>query len=390
VLLQLSLLFLPVAATCGWLLGRKDRVRSDSRGRVHWLRQDYFKGLNYLINEQPDKAVDVFVKLLEVDSDTVETHLALGSLFRRRGEVDRAIRIHQNLIARPQLAKRYRVQALSELGQDYLFAGVLDRAERLFLELFELGEENTSSLSYLLRIYQQEKDWEKAIATAKRLAVLSGESMHVGIAHYCCEMAEQKRVGGQINAARNYLKRAASIDPACARASLIRGNLECEAGDYKEAIRCYKRVKLQDPDFISEIAEPLVHCYQKMGEEKKLIAYLQECLKDYPRIAFVLVMSEYMKRHHGDKYAIEFLAEQIQGQPSLRGMSYLVDLYLSNSSGDAKDKLKLLQNYIQMLLADKPTYRCLHCGYAGNTLFWLCPSCHHWSSIKPIQGLEGN
>ena len=154
-LAQLSVLLLPVAATCGWFMGRKESPASDST--PNQLRHDYFKGLNYLINEQPDKAVDVFIKLLEVDSDTVETHLALGNLFRRRGEVDRAIRIHQNLIARPQLDKRHRVHALSALGQDYLSAGVLDRAERLFLELSRLGEENQQSLQFLLRIYEQEK-----------------------------------------------------------------------------------------------------------------------------------------------------------------------------------------------------------------------------------------
>lgn len=386
--LQLSLFLLPVAATCGWFVGKKEN-KSNRHGTAR-LRHDYFKGLNYLINEQPDKAVDVFIKLLEVDSDTVETHLALGNLFRQRGEVDRAIRIHQNLIARPQLAKQYRIQALSALGQDYLRAGVLDRAERLFLELSEMGEEDQSSLQFLLHIYQQEKDWHKAISVAKKLAVITGESMQSVIAQYHCELAEHLREQGYLSEARHYLKRAQAIDRHCVRASMIRGRLEYNAQQYKEAIQSYRQVKEQDPNYLSEIIEPLAKCYQNLNAEDKFIKFLYECLQDYPRIAVVLAISEYLQQKKGDKVAIEFIAAQIKRRPSLRGLSHLVSLYLSNSTGDAREKLLILENFIQILLADKPIYQCSHCGYSGKTLFWLCPSCHYWATVKPIQGLEGN
>src|SRR3990167_1271396 len=156
-MLQYLFALLPVAATCGWLLGRQ-KSNKESSGRVSFkVRRDYFKGLNYLINEQPDKAVDVFIKLLEVDSDTVETHLALGSLFRRRGEVERAIRIHQNIIARPQLSLRDRKEALMALGQDYMSAGLFDRAERIFLEVVEIRAHSEQALKLLLHIYQQDR-----------------------------------------------------------------------------------------------------------------------------------------------------------------------------------------------------------------------------------------
>jgi len=388
VLAPLLFLLLPVSATCGWLVGRRVSHKQNPR-LPHKIRRDYFKGLNYLINEQPDKAVDVFIKLLEVDSDTVETHLALGSLFRRRGEVDRAIRIHQNLIARPQLAKPHRLHALSELGQDYLRAGVLDRAERLFLELVELGEEDQPSLHFLLRIYQQEKDWHKAIEIAEKLRA-HGESMSATIAQYYCELAEQMIEKGWTQDVLSNLKRAQAIDHACVRASMIRGRLESEAGNYKEAIRCYKRVIAQDPDYISEIVSPLADCYRSTREEDKLVTFLEECLVRYPRISLVLVISDYLHRQHGEKVAIEFIAQQIQRQPSLRGLSHLVELYLLNSTGDAKEKLLILQNFINKLLADKPVYQCSHCGFSGRTLYWLCPSCHHWNAVKPIRGLEGS
>lgn len=391
VVVQTLFLLLPVAAIGGWFAGRCMSLGNTAKLSPA-LRQDCFKGLNYLISEQPqpDKAVDVFVKLLEVDTDTVETHLALGSLFRRRGEVDRAIRVHQNLIARPQLGKSHRFHALSELGQDYLRAGVLDRAERLFLELVEMGEGNQGSLRFLLHIYQQEKDWQKAIETAQKLLAL-GEPVHDIIAQYHCELAEQLVDKECTSQALHYLKRAQAIDHRCVRASLIQARLETEGKHYKEAIRCYKRVVEQDPDYISEVVLPLTECYRRVnGEEDKLVAYLEDCLIRYPRISLVLAISDYLQYQHGEKVAIEFIAQQIQRQPSLRGLTYLVGLYLLNSTGDTREKLLILQNFMKKLLVDKPVYRCSQCGFAGKMLYWLCPSCHNWNTVRPIQGLEGS
>lgn len=384
----LPFLLLPVAATFGWFMGRYEWIGKSVK-RPGQLRHDYFRGLNYLINEQPDKAVDVFIKMLEVDSDTVETHLALGSLFRRRGEVYRAIRIHQNLIARPQLNKEARVQALSALGQDYLRAGVLDRAERLFLELVEMGEENVQSLHFLLHIYQQEKDWGKAVLIAKKLQSINSEPMNAIIAHYYCELAIQMKEKGYISQAYHQLKMAKSADPQCVRASLIFAVLESDAGNYKEAIRYYKKVKYQDPDYLTEIVAPLCYCYEQLGQQDQLIAYFQECLVDHPRISIVLAISDYLQRSQNDKAAIEFIATQIQRSPSLRGVSHLVGLYLMNASGDTREKLNILQNFMHLLLKEKPVYRCTHCGFSGKILFWLCPSCHHWATVKPIAGFEG-
>ncbi len=385
-LIQMSFLLLPFAATFGWYMGRKEQEQAIENPNEALLRKDYFKGLNYLINEQPDKAVDVFIKLLEVDSDTVETHLALGNLFRRRGEVDRAIRVHQNLIARPQLDQQDRAQALSALGQDYLHAGVLDRAERLFLELVKINTEDKQSLNFLLHIYQKEKDWEKAIQIAYQLENLEPHSMAVRIAQYYCELAE-KEVGNQ---AQKYLDQAQNVDPLCVRANLIKGTLALKNEQYLVAITAYQQVKLQDPDYLSEIIQPLGACYRYLDQESIYMDYLKACLKEYPRIAMVLAITQYLERHENTKAAIDFLATQIQRQPSLRGLGHLVSLYLSNSTGDTQAKLDLLKNFIDLLLNDKPVYQCLQCGFSSKTLFWLCPSCNHWASIKPIQGLEGN
>jgi|WetSurMetagenome_2_1015567.scaffolds.fasta_scaffold229679_1 lipopolysaccharide assembly protein B len=388
-MLQLLLLLLPVAAASGWLAGYKHRQNLPPEQTNNFvIPPDYFIGLNYLINEQPDKAVDVFIKMLEVNSDTVETHLALGNLFRKRGEVDRAIRIHQNLIARPQLGKQQRVAALSELAQDYLRAGVLDRAERLFLELINLDGETTTSLHYLLNIYQQQKDWRQAINIAKKLAVQSQE--YIPIAYFYCELAENARLHGYIDEAQANIKQAFDKDKNCVRASLIKGKMLFDLGDAKSAIRAYKEVKQQDPDFISEIVLPLKECYEKINQEAEFINYLQECLIAYPRISIVLALSDYVKKLHGDKTAIDFIAKQIHHNLSLHGINRLVELYLGNVDFDAREKLYLLREFIGKLLENKPIYRCVCCGFAGKQLHWQCPSCKRWAAIKPIHGLEGD
>src|SRR5688572_10977069 len=233
---DLWLLLIFIAIFSAWYLGYRSRQENGNPQKLN-LPRDYLIGLNFLLNEEPDKAVDIFIKMLEVDSETVETHLAVGKLFRRRGEVDRAIRIHQNLIARPQLDKNYREQSLFALGQDYLSAGVLDRAERIFLELAEVKSFAASALHALLDIYQQEKSWENAISTAKKLAQASKKSMHLGIAHYYCELAETVFAKGQIEQANQYVKEALDSDQECVRASLLLARFEMHKNDYKSALR---------------------------------------------------------------------------------------------------------------------------------------------------------
>lgn len=386
-ILGLTFLLLPVAATCGWYVGRQEQEFEDKPTNAHPFSDDYFKGLNYLINEQPDKAVDVFIKLLEVDSDTVEMHLALGNLFRRRGEVDRAIRVHQNLIARPQLDKAYRIQALSALGQDYLNAGVLDRAERIFQEL---GEDYPDSLRYLLSIYQREKDWPNAILSAEKWQSLKGEPMGHMLAQFYCEMAEEAELKGNASEAFAHLEKARLIDPACVRVSILLGRLESRAKNYHAAIAHYQRVRDQDADYLSEIVEPLFDAYKALGQVEKCVDYLGQCLDDKSPIKSVIIVSNHLRETQNDKAAIEFLATQIKRRPSIRGLFHLVNLYIQNSHGDTRDKLRILQDFVAMLMHDKPLYQCEHCGFSGKTLFWCCPSCHKWSTVRPIQGIAGN
>lgn len=383
-------LLLPAAAWSGWWVANRNENKQDKQTSHHFSRE-YVVGLNYLLNEQPDKAVDVFIKLLEVDSDTVETHLALGTLFRRRGEVDRAIRIHQNLIARPQLSVSQRKEALMALGQDYMSAGVFDRAERIFMEVVELGgNRETRSLQGLLAIYQQEKAWEKALEITQQLEAATGCSMQAQSAHYYCEIAAHALKAHTYDKAYTSIKQALTVDKQSVRASLMLANFEIKNGRYKQAIRALKNVPDQDVEFLTEIIEPLVHCHRELEAMDDCIDYLEQTLSDHPRASVIFVIGDYLRSEKSVDFAIDFVSGHLARHPSIRGLNRLIDWHLESAHGKVRDKLQMLYDITSKFLENKPIYRCGHCGFGGKLLHWHCPSCKQWSRMKPIHGLEGD
>jgi lipopolysaccharide biosynthesis regulator YciM len=379
---------LPVAAFSGWLYGRRYNSSSGTsyKDRLH---PEYFKGLNYVLNEQPDKAIEVFVKMLEVDSETVETHLALGNLFRRRGEVDRAIRIHQNLIARPNLNREQRSLALLELGMDYMRSGLFDRAESLFIELVEIGLYSVAAFTELLDIYQQEKDWENAIKTARRLELSSGRSLKKNIAHFYCEQASELRTHGHDRGARDLLKKAINIDANCVRASLIEADIFKEEGKYKHAIRLYKRVERQDAEYIPEAVTPLLECYRRLEKLDEFRDYLRTIVDTHGGITPMIMLVELIAEQDGEEEAIKSITTELKKRPTVRGVDRLIEYSLIPAQGKAKDDLMTIKDLTGKLLEDRPIYQCNYCGYYAKALHWLCPSCKNWNTVKPIHGVEG-
>ncbi len=387
-MLELLWLLLPVAAASGWIMAKRSGT-PPRRGGSRDFSSDYFQGLNFLLNEQPDKAIEVFIRMLKVDSDTVETHLALGNLFRRRGEVDRAIRLHQNLIARPTLSRDQRNAALLELGQDYMRAGWLDRAESLFDELVESNSHMRSALRHLLDIYQQEKEWEKAISTARRLESESGQSMRAMIAQFYCELAEQALKRNDENQATQMVKRALGHDKRCVRASLLQAQMAIRSGNCKQALKAFRQVEEQDIEYLPEILEQTRKCYEEMNSTKALIDYLRQVLDRYDGVSPALMLSELLSATEGDTVAATFMTEQLRKRPSVRGLGRLIDLNLATASGQGKDDLLILRDLVEKLLANKPIYKCTHCGFSGKSLHWQCPSCKEWNAVKPIHGVVG-
>ncbi len=386
-MIELLWLLLPVAAASGWLAA-KQSIKAKSATSPFHLTPEYFRGVNYLLNEEPDKAIDVFIQLMEVSSETVETHLALGALFRRRGEVNRAIRIHQNLISRPSLSASQHSLALLELSQDYRRAGLLDRAENLFLELVNSEEHEIYAYRQLLDIYQQEHDWEKAILTARKLANVSPEPIHFIIAHYYCEQADLLRQQGLQEAARQAIQQALQVDPHCVRASILEGTQAVDAGTLEQAIRAFQRVEKQDPDYLTEVLESLQFCFQELQRPLDFTRYLRHILERYGGISPMLMLAKLINHQHGESKAADFIVTQLHKRPSLRGLDLLLDLVISNPDSISRDHLLLLKDMTVQLIKNKHLYKCHHCGFKGKTLHWQCPSCKQWNTIKAIQGQE--
>ena len=377
-------LLLPVAAASGWIMARRS-MRREKR-HTSDIPPAYFKGINYFLNEQPDKAIEVFIRMLEVDSDTVETHLALGNLFRRRGEVDRAIRIHQNLIARPSLRREQRSQALLELGQDYMQAGLLDRAENLLNELVEVGDHVTPALRLLKDIYEQEKEWDRAIVVVQKLENGTQKSYREIIANYYCELAEQAIQDNDLSRAKSLIKQALATDFNCVRASILQGYVYQMSGDHKAAIKSLKRVEQQNAEYLSEIVEPLYESYSKLGRLSEMLDYLRVALNKQQAIQPVLLFVDYLRRQEGDARAREFITDYLMQHPSLRGLAHLVDLQHGHGQGEGEYRMNDIKNIIDRLLENSPLYCCNHCGFSGKVLHWQCPSCRCWNCIKPVQG----
>ena len=380
-------LLLPVAVYLGWWLARSIERRSASRRRQLFSNQ-YFQGLNYLLNEQPDKAIQVFLELAEVNQDTVETHMALGSLFRRRGEVDRAIRFHQNIIAKPGLKPDQRTQALLELGEDYMKAGLLDRAERLFAELIETDAHTPSALHSLLEIYQQEKDWEKALEQAQRLEQISGEHMGDVMAQFCCEMADAALAASDREQARRHLRQARRHDPRCIRARFILARIVAQEGDPEQALGLYEEIAELDRDYIPELLEDFIHSAGEAGQPDRARAKLDEWSEDYRGISLVLKLADFLGEEQGGEAAGRFLVETLTAKPSVRGLNRLIELRADGHlQAEASDEI--LKAVTERVMSRQPAYRCNHCGFSGQTHHWQCPSCRHWSTTKKIPGVLG-
>ena len=384
-------LLLPVAAGTGWLAARGTPRRGSRKREADGLRSDYFQGINYLLNEQPDKAIEVFIKLIEVDSETVETHLALGNLYRRRGDVDRAIRIHQNLIARESLNVSQRTEALLELGQDYMSAGLLDRAEDLFSELAEDAGYRVQALRQLIDIYEQEKDWPKAIAAARKLEKATGNQLGWIIAHYCCEQASRHCAEGDHIRALKHAQQARNVHAACVRASLIEADIHAGRGEHKRAIGSLQRVEEQDPDFLPETVARLDRSFRALDRIDALDEYLSKLMQRYGWISVTLTLADLRRESRGRREAIRFITERLRQRASVRGLDRLLDLEIEDQrdSGAMDEHLGILKGLTEELLFERPVYKCRHCGFPAKSLHWQCPSCKHWTSIRPIQGVEG-
>lgn len=375
-------LLLPAAALSGWVIGRRGGERhSDSQ--VSKLSTTYFRGLNYLLNEQPDKAIELFLHIAELDKDTFETQVALGHLFRRRGEVDRAIRLHQALVQRPDLTDQQKVQALLALGEDYMKSGLLDRAETVFTDLARIDQRAPQALRHLIAIYQSERDWSKAIENASRFEAVTGEPMGKLIAQFECELADRHRAAGDIDAARASIARAYAADSTSVRAGMLEGRIEVDAGNDVAAIRAFERAARHDPDYLPDLLPALLACYARVGDTTGARAFLAEMAEHYRGISPVLALARLVESAEGVGAARAYLAQQLKDRPSVRGEAALIDMTLLEQA-DPVATLHDLKHITDQLLVRNPSYRCSRCGFGARSHHWQCPSCKEWGTVKPL------
>ncbi len=377
-----QLLLIPLFFSLGWAAARVDMRQVVHESRA--LPRSYFQGLNFLLNEQPDKAIDSFLEVAKVDSQTVELHFALGNLFRRRGETERAIRMHQNLIDRPDLDDEVRLHALSELGQDFLKSGLLDRAEEIFNKLVGTPFEDEAKRN-LLEIYQVEKEWQKAIDLAREMP---GVATQQQVAEFYCELAAGEIMRSRPDSARAYLAAAMEQNRKCVRASLLQGDLLLQEGNLSGAIDAWQRIEQQDPTYLALVAQRLLETYRKMSRRDEGTALLRGYLERYPSLDLLDVVYQQILEGEGNEAAYRLVRDELARNPTLLGLEKLMSARLPLAAPEIRPDVELAKTIIQGYTKRLSRYRCDNCGFKARQFYWRCPACGGWESYPPRRSEE--
>ncbi|WP_420851651.1 lipopolysaccharide assembly protein LapB [Propionivibrio soli] len=372
-----QLLFFPLFFVLGWAAARIDIKHIVKESRA--LPRSYFQGLNFLLNEQPDRAIEAFVDAVKVDPQTVELHFALGSLFRRRGETERAIRMHQNLVDREDIPQDLQLQALAELGQDYLKAGLLDRAEEVFDKLRQSALSEDAKRN-LLEIYQLEKDWEKAIAIAGELPDVASQRE---IAEYYCELAATEIMRSRPDAASEYLRTALERNRKCVRATMLQGDVEAQQEKLEAAIDCWQRIEQQDPTYLALVAQRLLDAFRKLGRQNEGLQLLKGYLERYPSLDLLDVVFQLMLECDGPDAAYGLVRDELKRNPTLLGFDKLIEARLLLATPETRPDLELAKSIVQGYTRRLARYRCNNCGFKARQFYWRCPACGGWETYSP-------
>jgi lipopolysaccharide assembly protein B len=366
----------------GWYLSQRRRLPGRG-GNPRQVGPDYFEGLNLLLSEQPDKALEVFLGMVDADAAAVDTHFALGTLLRRRGETERAIKIHQNLVARPDLPRAARARALKELAEDYFRAGLFDRAEQVYSQVARGTEEREPGLRGLVRIYELQREWEKAIEAMNQLVSLSREVDGSVVAQYCCELAQDALARNDLPATKHWLKRAQAADREGVRGAMLRAAVAQREGDHKLAIRLYEQALERDGGFVADVLPELRRSHAESGRPEAFERWLAESLERHPEwrpgVAFVAITGG----EFSDPASRQCVRDFVASNPMLRN---ILETLQPTLEGEDREEagLRRISRAMQQIARASPRYRCGRCGFSGKTLEWHCPSCRSWSTTHPV------
>jgi lipopolysaccharide assembly protein B len=381
------LLGIPIFFGLGWIAARVDinQLVSESRS----LPRGYFKGLNFLLNEQPDKAIDAFIEIVKLDPETIELHFALGNLFRRRGEMERAIRVHQNLLARPDLPLDYKLQSQYELGQDYLKAGLLDRAEETFNGLVDT-QYGAQARRALLEIYQREKEWLRAIDAARALQESGAGAKQKEIAQFYCELAQDELVHTHPDAALGMLEKALAADRSNVRAAILIGDVHLAKGDSEAALMAWRRVEQQSVPHVALVAQRLMDGYRSVGRPQEGLNLLKSYLAEAPSIDLLEVVFKAVLELDGVDAANQLVSDELRRTPTLLGLDKLLEARLMEAPPEVRPELSLVKNLVHGYTQKLARYQCSHCGFKARQFYWQCPGCSQWESYPPRRTEELN
>jgi lipopolysaccharide assembly protein B len=379
------LLVFPLFFALGWIAARMDIKELLTESSL--LPRSYFQGLNFLLNEQQDKAIEAFIEVVKVDPQTIELHFALGSLFRRRGEIDRALRMHLNLVERADLDDEKKQHALFELAQDYLKAGILDRSELAFQQLLT-STYAKDSLDFLLEIYQKEKDWLKAIDICQRLTDLTGKPHGKEAGAFYCELATFELSHQKTDAAVVHLEQALEVCPLAVRATIMLGDIEFSAGKFKRAIERWKNIEQQDANYLPLVAEKLLHAYQQIDNVNAGISLLQEYQTKYPSHDLMNVLFQAVLKRDGAVSASQLVRDDLQRNPTLLGLDKFLEARLLEVTEKNRSDVELVKNLVHKRTRALAMYYCSSCGFKARQFYWHCPACHGWETYSPRRSEE--
>ncbi|HSH53665.1 MAG TPA: lipopolysaccharide assembly protein LapB [Methylotenera sp.] len=376
------LLALPLFFSLGWLAARVDLKQLLAESTA--LPAAYFKGLNFLITDQHDKAIEAFTEAVQANTDSLELHFALGSLFRRRGEVDRAINLHLNLLEKKALEPQQRLAVTAELAQDYLKAGLLDRAEELF-ESLDDDRYRQPALRALLEIYVREREWERAIKAATELERLSGVPFRIEISHYYCEMAVKSKLANDTHTARFELDHALNANKNCVRANVLLGDLEAEADEHKAAISTWKRIEFQKPEYLGLIAPKLLNSYRALNQTQDGLNLLQTYLQTYKLSSLLNVLYEATLAEEGAESAAKLARNELIKKPSLHTLDQLLQaraiVETNTQVNSGQQDTQLMQQAVRHAIGNRSAYYCEQCGFKAKHHHWQCPACNAWEAL---------
>jgi lipopolysaccharide biosynthesis regulator YciM len=381
------LLGIPIFFGLGWIAARVDirELVSESRS----LPTGYFKGLNFLLQEQPDKAIDAFIEIVKLDPETVDLHYALGNLFRRRGEIERAIRVHQNLLARPDLPVEDQMQALYELGQDYLKAGLLDRAEESFNRLIDTPYAAQARRA-LLEIYQREKEWQRAIEAARGLQESGAGSRQKEIAQFYCELAQDELVHTHPDAALAMLENALAADRKNVRATMLIGDVHLARDDIEAALMAWRRVEQQSVPHVALVAQRLMDGYRAVGRPQEGINLLKAYLAEASSIDLLEVVFKAVLELDGVDAAKQVVVDELRRTPTLLGLDKLLEARMMRAAPEYQSELAMVRDLVHGYAQKLARYQCSHCGFKARQFYWQCPGCSHWETYPPRRTEELN